>query len=99
MSHLGEIDDPRKSSNGALHDFREILLILIGAVLSDCDTVEDINLWARTKEAWLRRSLVLENGIPSEETDTRKSSLRRKRKGAAWDGGVREYMLEIGSKC
>ena len=37
-------------------------------MLSDCDTVEDITFWARTKEAWLRRFLVLKNGIPSEET-------------------------------
>ena len=68
MSYLDEIDDPRKPSNGTLHDFREILVILIAAVLSDCDTVEDITFWARTKEAWLRRFLVLKNGIPSEET-------------------------------
>jgi hypothetical protein len=68
MSYSGEIEDPRKPSNGTLHDFREILVILIAAVLSDCDTVEDITFWARTKEAWLRRFLVLKNGIPSEET-------------------------------
>ena len=68
MSYLDEIDDPRKPSNGTLHDFREILVILIAAVFSDCDTVEDITFWARTKEAWLRRFLVLKNGIPSEET-------------------------------
>ena len=65
---LGEIDDPRKPSNGTLHDFREILVIAIAAVLSDCDTVEDIAFWARTKETWLRRFLVLKHGIPSEET-------------------------------
>ena len=68
MSCLDEIDDPRKPSNGTLHDFREILVILIAAVLSDCDTVEDIAFWARSKEAWLRRFLMLKNGIPSEET-------------------------------
>lgn len=68
MDYLGEIDDPRKPSNGTRHDFREILVIAIAAVLSDSDTVEDIAFWARTKEAWLRRFLVLKNGIPSEET-------------------------------
>lgn len=68
MAHLGEIDDPRKPSNGTRHNFREILVIAIAAVLSDSDTVEDIAFWARTKEAWLRRFLVLKNGIPSEET-------------------------------
>lgn len=68
MSCLSEIDDPRRSSNGTLHDFREILVILIAAVLSDCDTVEDIAFWAREKEVWLRRFLVLKNGVPSEDT-------------------------------
>ncbi len=96
MSHLDEIDDPSK---GTLHDLREILVILIAAAFSDCSTVKDITFWARTTEASPRRFLVLKNGTPSEETDTRKSILRRKRKGAAWDDGVREHMLEIGSKC
>ncbi len=41
---------------------------MIAAVLSDCDTVEDIAFWGRRKEAWLRRFLVLKNGVPSEET-------------------------------
>jgi len=68
MGCLSEIDDPRKPSNGTLHDFREILVISIAAMLSDTDTVEDIAYWARKKEAWLRRFLVLKNGVPSEET-------------------------------
>jgi len=68
MSCLTEINDPRMPSNGTLHDFREILVIAIAAMLSDSDSVEDIAFWARTKEAWLRRFLVLKNGIPSEET-------------------------------
>jgi len=68
MDYLIEIDDPRKPSNGTLHDFQEILVIAIAAMLSDCDTVEDIAYWAFMKEAWLRRFLVLKNGIPSEDT-------------------------------
>jgi len=68
MGFLDEIDDPRKPSNGTLHDFREILVMSIAAMLSDSDTVEDIAYWAHKKEAWLRRFLVLKNGIPSEDT-------------------------------
>jgi len=95
MSHLDEIDDP---SSGSLHDFRKILVIPT-AVLSDCDTGEDITFWAGTKEASLRRFLVLENGIPSEETDARKSGLRFTRKGAAWNDRLRERMLDIRPVC
>ena len=65
---LTEISDPRKPSNGTRHNFQEILVISICAVLSDCDLVEDIAEWARVKEAWLRQFLVLKNGIPSEDT-------------------------------
>ena len=68
MDCLDEIDDPRKPSNGTLHDFQEILVIAIAAMLSDCDTVEDIAYWASMKEAWLRRFLILKNGVPSEDT-------------------------------
>ncbi len=65
---LGEVTDPRKPSNGTRHDFLEILVIAISAVLSDCDTIEDMAEWGRTKEAWRREFLVLRNGVPAEKT-------------------------------
>lgn len=68
MDCLSEIDDPRQPSNGTLHAFQEILVIAITVALSDSDTVEDIAHWARMREPWLRRFLVLKNGIPSEDT-------------------------------
>lgn len=68
MDMLNEVEDPRRASNGTLHNFQEILVIAICAVLSDADNVEDFAEWGRTKEAWLRNFLVLKNGIPSEKT-------------------------------
>ena len=68
MCCFREVDDPRKPSNGTLHDFLEILVTAIAAVLSDCDTIEDIAHWGREKEDWLRQFLVLKNGVASEET-------------------------------
>jgi predicted transposase YbfD/YdcC len=68
MNYVSTLDDPRKASNGTLHDFREILVIAICAMLSDADNVEDIALWGRLKESWLRRFLVLKNGVPSHDT-------------------------------
>ncbi len=67
MACLSELTDPRKPSNGTRHDFREILVIAICAVLSDSDGFDDIALWGRLKETWLRRFLVLRNGIPSQD--------------------------------
>ena len=37
-------------------------------MLSDADSFEDITLWGRLKADWLRRFLVLQNGIPSPDT-------------------------------
>lgn len=68
MECLNEIDDPRKASNGTRHDFREMLVMAIAGVLSDCDSVEDVAAWAQSREQWLRRFLVLKNGVPSEDT-------------------------------
>ncbi len=68
MDCLATLEDPRRPSNGTLHDFREILVIAICAMLSDSDNIEDIALWGRMREAWLRRFLVLKNGIPSHDT-------------------------------
>ena len=67
MERLNELPDPRKPSNGTRHDFREILVIAICAMLSDSDSFDDIALWGRLKESWLRRFLKLQNGIPSQD--------------------------------
>ena len=68
MALLNEVEDPRKPSNGTLHNVQEIRVIAICAVLSDADNVDDFTAWARVKEDWLRRFLVLKNGIPSQDT-------------------------------
>ena len=65
---LSELDDPRQPSNGTRHDFQELLVMTISAVLSDCDTIEDVAAWSRAHTGWLRQFLVLKNGIPSEDT-------------------------------
>lgn len=68
MDCLDEIEDPRAESNGTLHDFREMLVIAICACLCDQDTCEDFALWAHCRRDWLKRFLVLKNGIPSSAT-------------------------------
>ena len=68
MCCLREVEDPRRPSNGTRHDFVEMLVVAMAAALSDCDTIEDIACWGRTKAPWLREFLVLKNGVPSEET-------------------------------
>lgn len=40
----------------------------ISAVLSDCDTIDEVAAWSRAHTSWLRQFLVLKHGIPSEDT-------------------------------
>jgi hypothetical protein len=42
MEVLSEVVDPRQPSNGTLHDFREILVISVCALLSDADKVSAV---------------------------------------------------------
>ena len=68
MEMLSDVDDPRQPSNGTRHDFLEMLVMTISAVLSDCDTIEDVAAWSRAHTSWLRQFLTLKNGVPSEDT-------------------------------
>jgi hypothetical protein len=89
---LVDVDDPRKPSNGTRHDFVEMLVMTISAVLSDCDTIEDVAAWSREHIVWLRQFLVLKNGIPSEDTFLRVFRLLDPKQFEAcfrrWVGGV-----------
>ena len=71
MSCLSLVDDPRRAGYARRHDLQEILTMAVCAVLCDMNTFEEIALWAQSKEAWLRRFLKLEGGIPSHDTFNR----------------------------
>jgi predicted transposase YbfD/YdcC len=73
---LGDVEDPRQPSNGTRHDFVEMLFMTIAAVLSDCDTIEDVAAWSRAHIGWLQRFVRLKNGIPSQDTFLRVFRLR-----------------------
>jgi predicted transposase YbfD/YdcC len=64
------LEDPR-TGNAALHDFHELLMIALCAVLCGGQGAMDMALFARSKEPFLRRFLKLENGLPSHDTFSR----------------------------
>ena len=64
------LEDPR-SGNAGLHDFHEILVIALCAVLSGGQGAVDMALFAKAKEPFLRGFLKLENGVPSHDTFSR----------------------------
>ncbi len=64
------LDDPR-SGHAMLHDFHELLMIALCAVLCGCQGAVDMALFAETKEPFLRSFLTLANGVPSHDTFSR----------------------------
>lgn len=64
------LDDPR-TGNAGLHDFHEILVIALCAVLCGGQGSVDMGLFAKAKEPFLRGFLKLENGVPSHDTFSR----------------------------
>jgi predicted transposase YbfD/YdcC len=61
------IEDPRCEWK-VEHRLLDILVIAVCAVLGEAESFEDIALYGRCKEGWLRQLLALPNGIPSHDT-------------------------------
>ena len=67
IKELAAIEDPRCEWK-VEHRLLDILVIAVCAVLGEAESFEDIALYGRCKEAWLRGFLDLPNGIPSHDT-------------------------------
>jgi predicted transposase YbfD/YdcC len=59
--------DPRETRRCA-HRLIDILVIAAWAVIACAESWEDIELYGRSKQAWLKTFLVLPSGIPSHDT-------------------------------
>src|SRR3954453_23924247 len=59
--------DPRETRR-CDHQLIDILAIAVCAVIACCESWEDIELYGRSKQAWLETFLALPNGIPSHDT-------------------------------
>ena len=64
---FSEIDDPRCDYK-VEHNLLEILIMAICGVIACAESWEDIALYAKSKEGWLRSFLTLKHGIPSHDT-------------------------------
>jgi hypothetical protein len=64
------LEDPR-TGNAALHDFHELLMVALCAVLCGGQGAVDRALLAKAKEPFLRGFLKLANGVPSRDTFSR----------------------------
>jgi predicted transposase YbfD/YdcC len=68
MAVFDELPDPRRVTRNRLHRLTDILTIATCAVISGAESWEAIAEYGRTKADFFRRSLTLENGIPSPDT-------------------------------
>ena len=64
------LEDPR-TGNAGLHDFHELLMIALCAVLCGGQGATHMAAFAVAKEPFLRSFLKLENGLPSHDTFSR----------------------------
>jgi predicted transposase YbfD/YdcC len=67
VKHFEGLADPR-TGNAKAHIFVEILIIAILAVICGADGWSDVELFGKTKYAWLKTFLKLPKGIPSHDT-------------------------------
>lgn len=67
---FGDLPDPRRG-NAQRHDLLELLTISLAATLCGGESCVDFELFARSKEPFLREFLTLEGGIPSHDTFSR----------------------------
>ncbi len=65
---FGDLPDPRRQTRNKLHLLSDILTIATCAVIGGAETWDAIALFGRCKEAFFRRYLPLQNGIPSPDT-------------------------------
>ena len=61
------LEDPRETRR-CDHHLVDILVIAVCAVIACAESWEDIELYGRSKQAWLETFLALPNGIPSHDT-------------------------------
>lgn len=89
------LDDPR-TGNAALHDFHDLLMIALCAVLSGGENATDMAEFAKAKEPFLRDFLKLPNGIPSHDTFSR---LFRLLDPAKFGAAFRRFMGAFSKRC
>ena len=67
VESFAALDDPRCPGK-VEHRLVDVLVIAVCAVVAEAETFEDIALYGRCKEGWLRGFLELPGGVPSHDT-------------------------------
>lgn len=73
-NHFGSLKDFR-DKRGLRHELKEVIVIAILAIICSADEFTEMEEFAKAKEPFLRKFLVLKNGVPSHDTFGRIFSL------------------------
>jgi predicted transposase YbfD/YdcC len=68
---FADVPDPRRDTQNKWHKLTDILTLATCAVIAGAESWEEIAEYSEAKEAFFRRFLTLENGIPSHDTFNR----------------------------
>jgi len=68
LAVFADLPDPRRETSNKLHLLSDILVLATCAVIGGAESWDGIVVFGRAKEAFFRRFLTLENGIPSADT-------------------------------
>ena len=67
VSHFKDLPDPR-IERAKKHRLIDIIVIALGSIMVGGDGFQDMELFGKSKQAWLQQLLDLPNGIPSHDT-------------------------------
>jgi hypothetical protein len=62
------LTDLRRENKNKIHKLSDIVFLVLAAVISGIEDWVGMEVWATTKEAWLRKYIKLANGVPSHDT-------------------------------
>jgi predicted transposase YbfD/YdcC len=65
---FADLPDPRRETSNKLHRLSDILVLATCAVIGGAESWDGIAVFGRAKEAFFRRFLTLDNGVPSPDT-------------------------------
>jgi len=69
-THFKSLSDPRRRTMNLRHQFIDILMIAICAIICGANSWVAVEEFGKAKENWFRRFLELPNGIPSHDVFT-----------------------------
>jgi predicted transposase YbfD/YdcC len=62
------LTDLRRENKNKIHKLSDIVFLVLAAVISGIEDWVGMEVWATTKETWLRQYIKLANGVPSHDT-------------------------------